>query len=153
MEAARHAWSSVSVIAPAVVLDTNILVAAGFKRGSASAHIVDAVRDGSLRMVWNDATRHETERIIGKIPPLRGLDAGKLFRADDRVALETHPERFAIVKDPDDRKFAALAHAAGATLISNDDHLLSCRDLLPVTVLTADAFWEMLRRSRTASGS
>jgi predicted nucleic acid-binding protein len=54
---------------------------------------------------------------------------------------------------PDDRKFAALAHAAGATLISIHDHLLGCRLVLPVTVLTAGAFWEMLRRSRTASDS
>jgi predicted nucleic acid-binding protein len=133
---------------PTVVLDTNILVGAGFKRGSASARIVDAVRRGELRMAWNDATRQESERIIRKIPPLRQLDVGQLFRGSDRVTAATHPERFAIVADPDDREFAALAHAAGATLISNDDHLLSCRDELPVTVLTAAAFWGMLDRSR-----
>jgi predicted nucleic acid-binding protein len=51
------------------------------------------------------------------------------------------------------QRLHTLRHAASATLISNDDHLLSCGDVLPVTVLTAGAFWEMLRRSRTASGS
>jgi predicted nucleic acid-binding protein len=102
-------------------------------------------------MVWNDATRRESERILGQIPPLRGIDAAQLFRAGDRISLDTHPEQFAAVPDPDDRKFAALAHAAGATLISNDAHLLSCRDRLPIIVLTAGAFWEMLGRSRAAS--
>jgi hypothetical protein len=37
----------------AVVLDTNVLVAAGFNPRSASA------KQGQVRMVWNDATRRE----------------------------------------------------------------------------------------------
>ena len=42
-----------------VVLDTNVFVAAGFNRGSHSAWLVEAVRDGRLRMVWDNATRAE----------------------------------------------------------------------------------------------
>jgi hypothetical protein len=53
-----------------VILDTNILVAAGFKRGSAAARIVDAVRRGDCLMVWNDATRRENEAVLRRIPPL-----------------------------------------------------------------------------------
>lgn len=56
---------------PLLVLDTNVLVAAGFNPRSASARIVDAVKQGRLRMVWNDATRREIERIVQQIPPLR----------------------------------------------------------------------------------
>ena len=92
-------------------------------------------------MVWNDATRRESERILGKIPPLRGIDAAQLFRAGDRISLDTHPEQFATVPDPDDRKFAALAHAAGATLISSDEDLLGYRGPLELTVLTPGVFW------------
>jgi predicted nucleic acid-binding protein len=52
------------------------------------------------------------------------------------VTTETHPERFALIEDPNDLKFAALAAAAGAILVSNDDHLLSQRDRLEIEVLT-----------------
>jgi uncharacterized protein len=132
---------------PTVVLDTNVLVAAGFKPRSASAKIVDALKQGQVRMVWNDATRREIEHIIGKIPPLRARADGRLFRPADRFTAPTHPERFAFIPDPDDRKFAALADAAGAVLISNDEHLLAHQDRIAVPVLTPGAFWRRLQRT------
>ena len=63
----------------AVVLDTNVLVAAGFNPRSASAKIVEAVKQGELRMVWNEATRPEIERIMQQIPPLRAHDMPGFF--------------------------------------------------------------------------
>jgi uncharacterized protein len=42
---------------PRVVLDTNVFVGAGFNPRSHSALLLDAVRDGRLRMVWDDAIR------------------------------------------------------------------------------------------------
>ena len=134
------------MLPPPVVLDTNVFVAAGFNPRSASAKIVDAVKQGQLRMVWNDATRRETERIMKQIPPLRAHDVEQYFRPADRFTGTTHPERFADIPDPDDRKFAALAHAAGAILISNDEHLLGHRDHLGLTVLTPSEFWRRERR-------
>jgi predicted nucleic acid-binding protein len=127
---------------PAVVLDTNVLVAAGFNRRSASARIVEEVKRGELRMLWNDATRREIEHIVRKIPPLRAQALEPLFRPEDRVTVPTHPERFAEIPDPDDRKFAALAEATGAVLISNDEHLLGHRDRMNVAVLTPSEFWK-----------
>ena len=126
----------------AVVLDTNVFVAAGFKPGSASAKILEAVKQGQVLMVWNDETRREVERIVRQIPPLRTYGVSDLFRPGDRYTAATHPGRFAYIPDADDRKFAALAHAAGATLISNDDHLLRHRDREGLTVLTPGAFWK-----------
>jgi predicted nucleic acid-binding protein len=127
---------------PEAVLDTNVLVAAGFKPTSASARIVNAVKRGELRMVWNDATRREIERIMHQIPSLRAQPVAQLFHPADRFTGPTHPERFAEIPDPDDRKFAALADAAGAVLISNDEHLLGQRDRLNLTVLTPSEFWK-----------
>jgi predicted nucleic acid-binding protein len=127
---------------PAVVLDTNVLVAAGFNPRSASAKILNAVKQGDLTMVWNDATRREIERIMHQIPPLRARALAQLFRPEDRFSGPTHPERFAEIPDPDDRKFAALADATGAVLISNDEHLLGHRDRLNLTVLTPSEFWK-----------
>jgi predicted nucleic acid-binding protein len=137
---------------PPVVLDTNVFVAAGFNPRSASAKILDAVKQGRLRMVWNDATRREIERILQQIPPLRARPVAHLFRPEDRFTAPTHPERFADIPDPDDRKFAALAHAAGAVLISNDEHLLRHRDHTDLTVLTPGAFWRREQRTTEAPG-
>ena len=136
----------------AVVLDTNVFVAAGFNPRSASAKIVDAVRQGRSRMVWNDATRREIERIMKQIPPLRAHAVAELFRPEHRFTAVTHPERFADVPDPDDRKFAALAHAAGAILISNDEHLLRYRGSMDLTVLTPSTFWKRQQRANRAEG-
>jgi predicted nucleic acid-binding protein len=132
----------VQVPQPAVVLDTNVLVAAGFNSRSASARIVNAVKQGQLHMVWNDATRREIERIVRQIPPLRAQPVEQLFRPADHFTAPTHPDRFTEIPDPDDRKFAALADAAGAVLISNDEHLLGYRDRMNMPVLTPSEFWK-----------
>jgi putative PIN family toxin of toxin-antitoxin system len=132
----------------AVVVDTNVFVAAGFNPRSASAKIVEAVKRGQIRMVWNEATRREIERILRHIPPLRSHAVSDLFRPEGHYAAATHPERFSFVTDPDDRKFAALAHAAGAALISNDDDLLRHRDRLGHCQVNGD-----LRKIEVASGT
>jgi uncharacterized protein len=129
-----------------VVLDTNVFVAAGFNSHSHAARIVAAVRAGQLRMVWNEATRSETQYIIEKIPPLAWSDFAPLFRGGDHFDGPTEPEHFVAVSDPDDRKFAALALAAEATLVTQDEHLLSVRDELGVAVLTPREFGEGLAR-------
>lgn len=127
-----------------VVLDTNVFVAAGFNPQSHAARILDAVKSGELRMVWNEATRREILAILRRIPPLSHEEAADLFRPQDHFSAPTFPEHFEIIADPDDRKFAALAHAAGATLISRDEHLLSDRAHLGVTVLTPQEYWNHL---------
>lgn len=132
-------------MARCVVLDTNIFVAAGFNRHSASARIVEAVREGRLPMVWTEATRRETERIVRQIPPLNWEDVANLFRAEHCYTGQTHPEQFMAVPDPDDRKFAALAAATGATLVTQDAHLLEQRADSEAVILTASEF---LRQQR-----
>jgi predicted nucleic acid-binding protein len=123
-------------------VDTNVFVAAAFKRDSASARILEQVRAGDLRMVWNDATRRETQRILSKIPPISWSDAAELFREEDRFQGATSPEKFDYIPDADDRKFAALAEAAGAVLITNDDHLLSNRERAEFEILTPAEYWK-----------
>jgi predicted nucleic acid-binding protein len=109
---------------PIVVLDTNVFVAAGFNPRSASARIIEAVRRGAVPIVWSDATRAETERIMRRIPPLSADAFLDLFRSEDRFDGPADPDAFGHVPDAEDRKFAALAVAAGATVVSNDGHLL-----------------------------
>jgi hypothetical protein len=86
-----------------------------------------AVRSGTLRLVWDEPTRSETEYVVGKSPPLAGTNLADLFRPDGQFDGPTHPELFEPIADPADRKFAALAAAAGAVLLTNDRHLLADR--------------------------
>lgn len=123
-----------------VVLDTNVFVAAGFNPRSESARILAAVRDGRLRMAWSQATRRETERIVGQIPPIRSMSLDEFFREADRLDVPADALAYAEVPDAEDRKFAALADAAGAVLVTADDHLLVGRDAAPYRVLTPGEF-------------
>jgi predicted nucleic acid-binding protein len=124
-----------------VVLDTNVFVAAGFNPHSASARIIEAVRDGRLRLVWTDATRAETSAVLQQIPPLSWQPFADLFRPSDRLTGGVPIGEFADVPDPADRKFAALAAAANAVLVTADDHLLRVRDRTDIEILMPDEYW------------
>jgi uncharacterized protein len=132
------AVTDAEVIAPPrVILDTNVLVAAGFRATSAAGRLVEAVRRGNFRLVWNEATRRENEAVLRRIPHLDWEEFRGLFDPAEEYRGETRVDRFSRIEDPEDRKFAALAAAAGAVVVSADAHLLSCRDDLPIVVLTA----------------
>jgi predicted nucleic acid-binding protein len=120
---------------PAVILDTNVLVASGFNPKSHSAQIVEQVRCGLLRMAWAEQTREEAELIIRKIPPLSWAAITELFRPEDRYCGPLSPERFQQIPDKADIKFAALSDATGTPLITMDKGILSIRDTLTVPVL------------------
>jgi predicted nucleic acid-binding protein len=123
-----------------VVLDTNVLVAAGFEPGSDSARIVQAARDGRVEVVWDEPTERESRRIVEKIPPLDWAEFTGIYRQQTKFVGERHPDRFEVIDDPTDRVFAALAKAAHATLVSNDDDVLSVRRELDLEVLTPSEF-------------
>lgn len=136
--------SGASMAQPAVVLDTNVFVAAGFNPGSSPARILDAVEAGHLRLVWNEATHRETRAILRQIPPLSWQRWAGLFRQEHRFDGEVDPGRFSYVADRDDRKFAALAAASGATLVTSDEHLLAHRGRGDLTIRTPTDFWKEL---------
>jgi uncharacterized protein len=124
-----------------VVLDTNVLVAASFNLSSSSARILQAIEDGQLEMMWNEATRREARKILDQIPPLSWDRIERLFKRSAEIKGET-PGSFLLITDPDDRKFAALAAAAGATLITSDDHLLKVRSAIDLGVMSPKEFIE-----------
>src|SRR5437588_6909220 len=123
-----------------VVLDTNVFVAAGFNPASHSARLVEAVRDGRLRLVWDDATHTEIEHVMRQIPRLSWTRIANLFRSEDRFGGSTHPEAFGLVPDPADRKFAALADAVQAPLVTSDAGLLNAGGQMAVPVLKPSEF-------------
>jgi uncharacterized protein len=67
-----------------LVLDTNVFVAAGFEPKSASARLLEALRQGRCRMIWHRTTRRETERVLRRVPPLDCADPAR--RAGDQGA-------------------------------------------------------------------
>lgn len=122
-----------------VVLDTNVFVAAGFNRNSSSARILRALRAGELILVWDQAVLRETRKILQQIPPISWQRFEDLFAPETEFRDEKKAAdraEFQQIADPDDRKFAALAQASGAILVSNDDHLLSVREKLPIEIRT-----------------
>lgn len=132
-----------------VVLDTNIFIAAAFNRGSYSARIIQAIRERQLQLCWNEQTRRETEQLLRKIPRLSWDDFSSLFRENCDQG-KTDLEQFSFVADLEDRKFAALAEAAGAILITQDQDLLSVRSLTHVPILTPREFVEQTLGKKTA---
>lgn len=123
-----------------IVADTNVFVASGFNPESHSARIVRMIRAGDWRLAWNDGTRKEIEHTVRRIPVLSNDVLNGIFREEDRHRGKVDPSPFDYIADPADRKFAALAVAAGVPLVSSDDHLLMWRDRIPVPVLTPGDF-------------
>jgi putative PIN family toxin of toxin-antitoxin system len=129
------------VLREKVILDTNVLVATGFNRSSSAARIIQAIEDGQLEMVWNEATRREVKKALQQIPPLAWDRIESLFKRRSEFKGET-PGSYTFVKDPDDRKYAALAAASGAILITSDADLLSVRNALDAAVMTPKEYME-----------
>jgi predicted nucleic acid-binding protein len=123
---------------PQVVLDTNVFVGAGFNPRSHSALLLDAVRDGRLRMIWDDATHEEIEHVLRRIPRLSWGAVAELIRDEDRFEGATHPDQFDYVLDPTDRKFAALADAANVPLVTSDRGPAECSRVGAVPDLEAE---------------
>jgi uncharacterized protein len=132
------------MIVDKVVYDSNVFVAAAFNPGSSSAQLIAWARAGRLRLLWHTSTLEETRYQLKKIPPLAWEPFAGLFTGRNQFEGELALERYPFITDPDDRKFAALAEATGAMLVTNDDHLLAVAAQLSVPVLAPRAAVEAL---------
>jgi predicted nucleic acid-binding protein len=130
-----------------IVIDTNVFVAAGFNSRSASARILTGLREGRFRLIWNEPTRRETEMILRRIPRLDWENVADLFRPEGKFTGSVDPDAFALITDPDDRKFAALSAAAKAPLVTNDSHVLAQSRAVGIEALTPSAFLERASES------
>ena len=119
-----------------IVIDTNVFVAAGFNPRSASARVLAAVRQGRFQLIWNKPTQRETEMILRRIPRLDWERVAILFQPEGEFTGPVDPAAFVLVRDRDDRKFAA----AKRPLVTNDNHLLADRNIIGIDALTPRAF-------------
>jgi uncharacterized protein len=136
----------------AVVLDTNVVVAALFNPKSASARILQGIRDGRFRLIWNQPTRRETEMIVRRIPPLDFRRISDLFRPEGECRGPVGPTAFTVIPDPDDRKFAALSAAANVPLITNDNLILAQRGRIGLKIVTPSDFLARQREEEVSVG-
>ena len=123
-----------------IVIDTNVFVAAGFNPRSASARVLAAVRQGRFQLIWNKPTQRETEMILRRIPRLDWERVAILFQPEGEFTGPVASDAFDLVRDRDDRKFAALTAAAKRPLVTNDNHLLADLNIIGIDALTPRAF-------------
>jgi uncharacterized protein len=123
-----------------VVIDTNVFVAAGFNPRSASARILEGIREGRFRLIWNQPTRRETEMILRRIPRLDWQTVANLFRPEEEFTGPADPADFSMIDDPDDRKFAALSAAANAPLVTSDKLVLAQQGRIGIEIVTPRDF-------------
>jgi predicted nucleic acid-binding protein len=123
-----------------VVIDTNVFVAAGFNLKSASARVLESVRKGRFRLVWNQPTRRETEMILRRIPRLDWQTVADLFMPEEEFTGPVDPAAFTMIADPDDRKFAALSAAANVPLVTSDNLVLAQRGKIGIAIVTPRDF-------------
>jgi predicted nucleic acid-binding protein len=123
-----------------VVIDTNVFVAALFNPKSASARILESIREGRFRLIWNQPTRRETEMILRRIPRLDWQKVADLFRPEEEFTGSANPADFSMIADPDDRKFAALSAAANVPLVTSDNLVLAQRGKIGIEIVTPRDF-------------
>jgi predicted nucleic acid-binding protein len=129
----------------AVVLDTNVFVAAYWAPASASARVIQACIDGSVGAIYTAESRRETLGVLRQI----GIGKDYLRRLDgywDRAELVKAARVDDVpIDDPEDRKFLEAAAAGSADfLVTNDDHLLSVGYLGRTEILTPGSLVRVL---------
>lgn len=135
-----------------IVIDTNVFVAALFNPKSASARILEGIREGRIRLSWNQPTRRETEMILRRIPRLQWQTVADLFRPEGEFTGPADPAAFGMIADADDRKFAALAAAANAPLVTNDNLVLAHRGRIGIQIVTPRDFLARQRERKFLAG-
>jgi len=145
-----------------VVLDTNVLISALFKRESTSAQILSLWRAGELELLVSPEVLSELQRVLAypRIQKRLIYTEQEVKRFIDLLAttgtLLSPQETFNAVKDdPHDDKFVILAMVGQAEyLVSGDSHLLTVASIFGVTIVTPRIFlnlWESQRKdSQTA---
>ena len=111
-----------------VVLDTNVLIAAAWNKGSASRRIVEACLDGkAMRAVSSPALRREYEFIVKRATRKSKYRKSlqRLIETAEVVECDARSMGIEVPADPEDAKVLATAIAGKVdALIGNDHHLL-----------------------------
>ncbi len=132
-----------------VVLDTNVLIAAAWNKGSASRRIVEACLKGKdLRAVSSPALRREYEFILKRAARKAKYQKSlqRLVETAEVVECDAREMGIEVPADPDDAKVLATAVAGKVdALVGNDHHLLDLADESVVPILRPGEFLKGLQ--------
>ena len=92
-----------------IVIDINVFLATGFNPRSTSARVLEAVRDERSHLIWNQSTQREIEMILRRIRRVDWDEVANLFQPEGEFTGPVASSAFVLVRDRDDRKFAALS--------------------------------------------
>jgi putative PIN family toxin of toxin-antitoxin system len=138
-----------------IVLDTNVIISAGIKPGSPPADLVmNWVLEGRVQVVTSPFILHEYREVARRakfrrygFPPLwlEWIIEESLYLPD--ADIESHPG--SNLPDSKDKPFLALAHDAGAWLVTGNLKHFPRLERKNVTVLSpADYLMHLLEGSR-----
>ena len=138
---------------PAVVLDTNLFVAAFWNRQSASAESLLACLEGRAHLYYTPQIKAEIKLI------LRNIKASNSYKQLVAQVLNKGTEirpsvSVAVAEDPEDEKFLACAVEAHADyLITTDEHLLKLKVFNGVRIIKPTEFHKVLQSARQGNNS
>ena len=131
IETSPERGSVLDPLAPALVLDTNVVLDWLLFSDPRSAALADAIASGRVRWIASAAMRAELEHVLARgIPSARAGGVGSVFEGWSRWAVHVEPwdrpsPRNIRCSDPDDQKFIDLALQVGAgSLVSRDRAVL-----------------------------
>lgn len=139
-----------------IVLDTNVLISALFKRESTSAQILSLWRAGKLDLLVSQDVLSELKRVLSypRVQKRLIYSEKEITRlldllSTDGTLLSPQEHINAIKDDPDDDKFVTLAVTGQANyLVSGDSHLLDVASILGVAIVTPRTFLNLWTAQR-----
>ena len=124
-----------------ILIDTNVFVAAAYSEGSASAKIVNAVRQKKFQLVVSPAIMQEYEAVLSRAirSDVARERVWQTIEAAENVTPEQNPP---VTEDRSDDKFLAAAVASEASaIVTSDQHLLAVHPYEGIDILKPSMFW------------
>jgi len=133
-----------------IVLDTNVLISGVFF-GGWPRRILEAWRDGSIRLVYSLEILEEYQRVGDRLSErYDGVDLNPILQllGVEGELIEVAALDESVSADPDDEKFLGCALASGSkVIVSGDHHLLQVSGWRGIEVLGPADFCERFLRS------
>lgn len=129
-----------------VVIDTNVLIAAGLNKGGIPAQILEWIVLGRMTNCTSPQILEEVEYVLAreKFVKLMGKEecaAVKKMYVDSSALVFPSQEERIVRDDPSDDKFIHCAREAHAAyIISGDAHLLTVKDFQGIRIRSPRAF-------------
>lgn len=142
-----------------VVLDSTTLVSAFLRKGGVTGKLLERAVHGEFELYLADAIIEETQHVLLNREHLRLHFTYTNLEVDEYVVLLRSFARLVanlpnvkVCRDPNDDYILATAIAADAAyLVARDKDLLTLATYQDVTIVSPEAFMQLLRKESTAT--